>query len=201
MRLICGRPSGFSRKARVVVHEVGLTGRVEVEFLSPQADAATLAALTPLGKVPVLVVGDEVLLDSPVICAYLCEAAGNRTVLPTAGPDRWRTLAREAIADGILEAGMLARAEAARSEKEGSRTALDWQLGKVRRGLAQMEQAMRVQFASAVPDLGDIALACAIGWLDFRLPHLNLLEQHPRLRERQEQWLLRPSFTATVPAT
>lgn len=195
MKLFSGPASAFARKTRVVVHELGLAERIDVQMVSPQRDVAALSALNPLGKIPVLETDAGALYDSSVICEYLIVTFGDDRMLPKSGPARWVVLSRAALGDGIVEAGMLARLERLRDPSDPATTA--WQMEKMRRGLDAVE-ASASGFPSE-PDLGCIAIGCAIGWLHFRLPDLDLLGARPQTRRWYESLAARPSFLATAP--
>lgn len=196
MQLFYGSASGFSRKARIVALELELP--LELQQVNAQADVGTLAELNPLGKIPVLRRADTSIYDSSVICEYLCATFGGDRLLPVAGPDRWQILTWAALGDGINEAGMQVRAEEARDKASA---ALQWQADKVRRGLDRVEIGARdgSLVGARELDLGQIAVACAIGWLRFRLPHLDTLDSRPRLASWYERLQARSSFQATAP--
>jgi len=201
MQLIYGAASGFSRKARVVAHELGLTARLDLCLINAQKDVAALSELNPLGKIPVLVDRDSIIFDSVVICEYLCALYGGEQLLPLSGPARWQVLTWAALGDGLTEAGMLARAEAGRDRSDRPSPALQWQLDKIRRGLDRVEVGAGdgTLMASREIDLGQIAVACALGWIVFRLPNLDLFATRPQLASWFERIHARPSLQATIP--
>jgi glutathione S-transferase len=116
MKLLYGVVSPFTRKVTVTLHELGLAERVELipSPLSATPPNANVVAHNPLGKIPTLILDDgEVLYDSILICEYLAHLSGDARLFP-AGPDRWRALRLNALADGLLDAGILARIETTR---------------------------------------------------------------------------------------
>src|SRR5690349_9250960 len=120
MQLLSSPVSGFGRKARIVALELGLGDRVEMVFLSPQQDVERLSEVNPMGKVPVLIDGGRRIFDSSVICEFFCSLAGDQTLLPPSDPLRFDVLTAAALGDGLLEAGMLMRAEELRDPKSAS---------------------------------------------------------------------------------
>ncbi|WP_417720746.1 glutathione S-transferase family protein [Salipiger sp.] len=193
--LLFSPTSPFVRKVRVVAAETGTELTHTPATASPLESRAEITAANPLGKVPALrIPGGETLYDSPVICRYLGEGTA---VYPT-GADGWRALRREALADGLMDAALLARYETA-LRPEALRWS-DWtegQMGKVANALVAMEADVRTV---ATPDIGDIATGCALGYLDFRYAALDWRATHPRLADWAEPLLARPSFRDTAPA-
>ena len=140
----------------------------------------------------------QALFDSRVICEYLDSRHGGAKLFPAAGPARWTALRRQAQADGILDAGILARYETLLRPEE--RRWPDWVAGqkaKMARALDALEQEAG-SFGAAV-DIGTIALGCALGWLDFRYAADDWRAGRPRLAGWFEGFAARPSMTATVP--
>jgi glutathione S-transferase len=198
MRLRHSPSSPFVRKVMVVAHELGLAGRIEIEPVtrSPTQPFELQVPENPLMKIPALVTDDgEVLFDSPVICEYLDTMAGGGRFFPTAGAARWRALRQQALGDGITDAVILCAYEARRPEERRWSGWTDTQTKKVHQGLAAAE----AEDLSGPRTIGPVAIACAIGYLDFRFPADGWRERHPQLarwyREAQ-QW---PSMQATRP--
>lgn len=186
--------SPFVRKVRVVAHEADQALDLIAVHATPLATPDALLAVNPLGKIPTLrTPSGEELYDSRVICRYLGEGAG---LYPPA-PLLWRALRREALADGLLEAALLARYETILRPEE--RRWEDWiagQSGKIMRALA----AMATDNANAErPDIGDIATGCALAYLDFRYPQIDWRSTHPGLAGFAETLFARPSFQNTEP--
>jgi glutathione S-transferase len=200
MQLYYATASPFARKCRVVAAEAGLRERVELvpAAAHPVNRDRTLVARNPLGKVPTLVTDDgDVLYDSRVICEYL-DAQGGGTLLPKAGAARWRVLVEQSLADGILDAALLARYENA-VRPEALRWS-DWtagQLDKVGCGLADLD-ARAAAFGDRV-DVGTIAFGCALGYLDFRFPSLAWRDERPHAAAWFERFGARDAMVATKP--
>jgi glutathione S-transferase len=200
MQLHHNAASPFVRKVMAVAIETGLADRIEpVKRLpSPVAPVAELNADNPLGKIPCLVTDDGIALyDSRVICEYLDSLHDGQKMFPGAGAARWTALRRQALADGVMEAGVLTRYEtflrpqAARWD--------DWienQKQKFRRGLDALErEAARLD----VVDIGTLAIACALGYLDFRFADEGWRAGRPQLAAWLEQFAKRPSIATTGP--
>ena len=139
----------------------------------------------------------QALFDSRVICEYL-DSRHDRPKLFPAGPARWPALRRQAQADGILDAGLLARYETVLRPEE--RRWPDWiegQKAKVARALDALEGEAE-SFNGSV-DIGTIAIGCALGWLDFRYAADDWRAGRPRLAAWFERFARRPSLAATVP--
>lgn len=200
MKLFYSPTSPYVRKVVVCAEEAGLEGQIErvPATVTPVTDSPAVAAANPLAKVPTLVLDDGTsLFDSRVIVEYLDHLSGGR-LLPPAGPDRWRVLRDQAAADGMTDAALFVRYERA-LRPEPLRWA-DWdaaQLGKVHRALDDLEQTF--QPSAGRPLAGDIAVACALGYLDFRFPELAWRDGHPRLTAFDAVMAERPSIKASAP--
>jgi glutathione S-transferase len=189
--------SPFGRKARIAVGLLGLDDKVTVEPASTQDPAHGISKQNPLGKVPVLVLDDgSALFDSPVILEYLDAVAGGGRILPPQGPARFDALRLEALADGIIEASVLIVYEGRyRPPEKAEQKWLDMQAAKVARGLAALEAAPPA--LDAVPNVGQITLACALSYQDLRFKG-TWRKDHPRLVAWLDSFAARvPSFAAT----
>ena len=195
MKLQYSPNSPYVRKVVMLAHELGLNDRIEREplTLSPYEPNAAVTALNPLGKIPVLVTDEEEsLFDSIVICEYLAALAGDRQWFPEPGPKRWNALRANAVADGMLEAAQLMRFESSRPETARRSTCRSAQSGKVLRGFEFLERNL-----PANDDIGAIAVASTIGWLDFRFPTLQWRTKAPRLAAWFADFERRDSVSAT----
>ncbi|WP_217474199.1 glutathione S-transferase [Stutzerimonas stutzeri] len=202
MQLIYAPASPFARKVRVLAIENGLMDRLEPVETSvmPVALNERVNAANPLGKIPVLMLDDgQALYDSRVICEYLDSLHDGVRLFPTDAPRRWSTLRLAALADGLMDAAVLARYEKAMRPAERQWDEwLDGQLGKVRRALRALED-------SAAPlqgplDIAQIGVACALGYLDFRFAELYWRNEFPALTAFQERFSARDSMRQTEPA-
>jgi glutathione S-transferase len=198
MQLIHSATSPYARKVRMLVIEKGLANRIETVAANPLQDPPDLLAANPLAKVPALVIEPGLaLFDSPLLCAYL-DSLAEPALIPAAGMDRWRCLRREALADGVVDAAVASVMEGRRVEAQRSPDWLDRWQAAILRGAEALEaeaDAIAARF-----DIGAIATAAALGYLDFRLPHIDWRASAPRLAA----WLLevgqRESFRTTAPA-
>jgi glutathione S-transferase len=201
MRLHTNPASPFGRKVKVLAHEAGLIGRLELQdrALSPVSPDDAVAADNPLGKIPCLVTDDgQALYDSRVICEHLDSLHGGPRLFPAEGPERWRVLTLQALGDGLMDAGVAARYEGVlRPEPYRWGSWIDGQKLKVTRGLDRLEE-LAEGFGEAV-DIGAIAAACALGYLDFRFPEDRWRDGRPRLAAWFERFDERPSMRATRP--
>jgi glutathione S-transferase len=191
--------SPFGRKARIAVAVLGLDGTVKIESASTQDDSDPIRRQNPLGKVPVLVLDDgSTLFDSPVILEYLDMLAGGGKIIPREGKARFHALRMQALADGILDASVLIVYEGRyRPAEMKVQKWLDLQAGKVERGLAALEA--EPPGLDAPPDVGQITVACALGYRDFRFGK-GWRKDHPKLAAWLSNFAARvPSFEATNP--
>jgi glutathione S-transferase len=183
--------SPFGRKIKIAIAELGLEERIEVVPADTNDPAESLRRQNPLGKVPTLVFEDgSTLFDSRVIAEYLDHLAGGGRLFP-AGEARFAQLRLQALADGICDAGLLQVYEIRLREAQmRSQLWTENQAGKVTRALATLEAALSVYDR---PRIGEIALACALGYLDLRFDG-RWRASHPAL----VAWL--DDFAAKVPA-
>jgi glutathione S-transferase len=201
MKLYISPQSPFARKVRVVARETGLAARIEevAAAVSPVKANAEVGRANPLVKVPTLVLDDgATLFDSPVICEYLDSLHAGRKLFPPAGEARWTALRLQAVGDGILDAGILARYETV-LRPEALRWP-DWiagQRGKWHAGLDHLERSAGA--LAGAPTIGSIAAACALGWLDFRYGAEDWRASRPALARWYETFAARESMRATAP--
>lgn len=198
MKLRYSPTSPYVRKVSVVAIETGLDARLERVPTDIRAPSADFHRDNPLGKVPALITeGGEALYDSPVICEYLDSLHDGIPLFPPPGGPRWTALRRQALADGIADAGVLVRMEMLRTEAERSSSSVARQTEKVNRGLDALEEEAAA-FGSGCT-IGHIAIGCALGFLDFRLPELEWRQGRIELARWSEGFFARPSMAATVP--
>jgi glutathione S-transferase len=191
--------SPFGRKARVAISVLGLDDKVKVESATTQDPADPLRKQNPLGKVPVLVLDDgSALYDSPVILEYLDHMAGGGRIIPKDTSARFEALRLQALADGLLDASVLIVYEGRYREKaKHEQKWLDLQSGKVDRALAALEASP--PGLDSPPTVGQISVACALGYRDFRFPG-TLRDACPRLGTWLNDFASRvPSFKETEP--
>lgn len=200
MKLIGSLASPFVRKVRVVAAEK----RVEYQWESQNvwAPASPVPEYNPLGKVPVLVLDDgSAVYDSRVICELLDSMSPIGKLIPADHRERIEVRRWEALADGVLDAGVLARLEGQRQPGERSQSWIDRQLGKVDRGLDAMEVQLGAKPWCCGQNftLADIAVGACLGWLDFRFPQLEWRRERPNLARLMVKLGERASFADTAP--
>ncbi len=200
MKLHWSSASPFVRKVNVCAEELGLASRIEnvPTKVLPSEPNRDYGKVAPLMKVPSLELDDgPVLYDSLVICEYLDSLAGGGKLFPPAGDARWRALRLHALANGILDAAVLARYEGfLRPEPLRWDAWLQGQLTKVDQGLAFLERnAAELKGI----DIGTITVGCALGYIDFRFADRGWRQKQPKLAAWYDEISKRESFRKTVP--
>jgi len=200
MKLFHSHSSPFVRKVMVVAHELGLAERLELlpSAVHPVKRDRSVLAQHPLAQVPTLILDNgEGLADSRVICEYLDAEAGGR-LFPAGGDARWRALNEQSTADGVLDAALLIRYElTARPESERSAAWIEGQTAKIESALAWFEE--QAEALGDRVDIGTIALACALGYLDLRFSDIAWRDDAPRLAAWFARFEERPAMVATRP--
>jgi glutathione S-transferase len=195
--------SPFVRKVRIAAALVGLDSEITLERADTTDPNDSLRRTNPLGKIPVLIIEDgSAIFDSRVIVDYLDERAGGGKIVPRQGAKRLAALRLQALCDGILDASVLTVYEGRFRKPELHEPKwLELQAGKVARALAVLEAAPpSLETSQALPDVGQIALACALGYRDFRFGG-SWRSDHPRLVGWLDNFAARiPAFAATTPA-
>jgi len=195
--------SPFVRKVRIAAALLGLDSEITLERADTTDPNDSLRKTNPLGKIPVLIIEDgSAIYDSRVILDYLDERAGGGKIVPRQGAKRLASLRLQALCDGILDASILTVYEGRFRKPELHEPKwLDLQAGKVARALGVLEAAPpALEAAPALPDVGQIALACALGYRDFRFAG-RWRSDHPRLVAWLDNFAARvPAFAATKPA-
>lgn len=201
MQLIGSLSSPYVRKVRVLIAEKGLDCPLVLEDV--WAAETKIQQSNPLGKVPCLILQDDTALyDSRVICEYLDSLPPAHTLIPSAGDERIAVLRWQALADGVLDAGVLMRLENTQREpRERSAKWLARQRGKVTTGVETMAQQLddREWCAGARFTLADIAVGCVLGWLSFRLPEIDWRTAHLNLARHYAKLMTRRSFVDSTP--
>ena len=204
MKLIGSLTSPFVRKVRIVMAEKKLDYVFELDNVWGADSKIGLA--NPLGQVPCLVMEDGgVMYDSRVIAEYLDTLTPVCKLLPPNSRDRAAVKVWEALADGVLDAAILARLEAnwaGRPKAQRSQAWIDRQLGKVNASVKAMAQGLGEKpFCAGIHlSLADIAVGCALGYLDFRFPEIDWRPGYPNLAKLQEKLMQRQSFSDSKPA-
>ena len=204
MKLLGAITSPYVRKVRVVMAEK----KLDYQFVPEDVWSAStqIAESNPLGKVPCLVMeGGEAVFDSRVIVEYLDTLSPVGKLIPQSGRERAEVKTWEALADGLLDAALLARLEATwagRADSERSQAWIDRQMGKIHNSLKAMSQGLGEKpFCSGIHlSLSDIAVGCALGYLDFRFPQVAWRGDYHNLHKLYDKLALRQSFIDTRPA-
>ena len=201
MKMLHSPASPFSRKVLVTAHELGMAADIELVPLttSPLKAHPTLVAGNPLAKIPTLLLHDgSALYDSRVIIEYLLTLGGVQLMAP-AGPHRWRVLRWQALADGVMDASVAIRYET--TLRPADRIFPDWIQGQRDKIAAALDALETEPLQSAVqPLVGQIAIACALGYLDYRIIEPEWRASRPSLAAFFAAFSGRRSMTATMPA-
>ena len=204
MKLLGSHGSPFVRKVRVVMAEK----KLDYAFVTEDVWAADtkISECNPLGKVPCLVMeGAEALFDSRVIVEYLDTLSPVGKLIPAMGRERAEIKTWEALADGLMDAAILARLEAnwtGRTPAQRSQAWIDRQMLKIHAAVKAMSTGLGDKpFCTGIHlTLADVAVGCALGYLDFRFPQIDWRSDHPNLQRLLEKLAQRPSFADTQPA-
>jgi glutathione S-transferase len=205
MKLHSSSATPFGRKVEVVAIEKGLTDRIEIiaTSTSPTAPHEALARVNPLIKIPTLIQDDgRALYDSLVICDYFDTLRSPPRVIPESGQKRWDVLTVHALASGICDAAVSSRYEQAlrpeamrwpewvKSQMKKIESGLDWLEGNV---------GMLGDAGTAHVDLAQVAVGCALDYLDFRFAAINWRKARPRLSAWSAEFAKRASMQRTMP--
>jgi glutathione S-transferase len=206
MKLIGSPTSPYVRKVRIVLAEKRLDCKLVMD--DPWSSEA-VTKINPLGKVPCLVLDGQdtitgAVFDSRVIVEYLDTLSPVGRLMPPSGRERVEVRTWEALADGLLDAAILARLEnhwGGRTEAQRSPAWVQRQMDKVEASLHAMERGLGERpFCSGIHfSLADVAVGCALGYLDFRFPALDWRSGHPQLERLHAKLEKRPSFLDTLP--
>ena len=190
--------SPFARKVRVFAEETGLAGELELVPCDIWAPGCGIREVSPLGKVPVLETPDGPIVGSRLCCEYLDTLHRGARLVPQPEPGKWRPLQLEALADGIMEAAVAHVTERLRRPAQFVYTGwLERQVVKIRDTLDNIADVFGAPDSRI--DLSSITLACALSYLDIRLPELAWRENHRVLADWHRDFDARPSMTATRP--
>jgi glutathione S-transferase len=191
MKLLASLASPYTRKVRVVLAEKKIDFDMELVDVAPAENPVN--AHNALGKIPTLVLDDgTALYDSRVIVEFLDHASPLNRLLPAEFRDRVQVRRWEALADGVVDAGMLVRGG----------YQLDKQLARMRRGMERLAAELegRNWCQGERYSLADVALGCCVGWLGFRKPgNVDWPGEYPALARHYQKLMERPAFADTVP--
>lgn len=204
MRLIGSLTSPYVRKVRIVLAEKKLDYKLELEDV--WAPGSRIGEINPLGKVPCLLLdgGEAALFDSRVIVEYVDTLSPVGKLIPASGRERVEVRTWEALADGLLDASIEARMEqvwSGRPEHQRCQAWIDRQMLKVANSLRVMSQNARDRAWCSGNhfSVADVAVGCALGYLDFRFPQIDWRHDYPNLARLHEKLSQRPSFIETAP--
>ena len=186
-------PSPFGRMVKISAHVLGLDDLYQVELCNTMDAEDSIRQQNPLGKIPALITDDAVIYDSRVIIEYLDQKAGGGKVIPKSGDDRIDVLTRTAMACGLLDAALLVIYEGRfRPVHMQVESFVEYQRDKIRRTLDYVASLNLRYTNGAMPDMGEIGLACCLDYLDFR-KQLDWRDHAPGLAD----WMM--DFAAAVP--
>ena len=189
--------SPYARKVRVVAFEAGLYDEVEWKTITRE-ERGDINNFNPLGKVPVAVLGTgDIVCDSPVICAYLDSLSSSIDLIPKSELKRWRTLTLEALGDGLGDTVIVISQEKQRPSEKYSQEVVERQTAKIKSTLSVLDSAA-IDFNDP-PLLGEIAVACAMGYMEFRDIVPEWSETYVNLAKWYDNILKRVSFLKTAP--
>ena len=202
MKLIGSATSPYVRKVRIVMAEK----KLDYQFVLEDVWAAnsTISTSNPLSKVPCLVMeGGEAVFDSRVIVEYLDTLSPVGKLIAPQGRERAEAKTWEALADGLLDAAILARLEATWPERAAGQRSDAWikrQLQKIDNAVKAMDAGLGEKtYCSGIHfSLSDVAVGCALGYLDFRFPEIDWRDGHPNLAKLNDKLSLRASFADTL---
>lgn len=200
MKLIGSPTSPYVRKVRIVFAEKKLDYQFDIENVW-EADTK-IQSFNPIGKVPCLLVeDDDALYDSRVIVEYLDTLSPVSRLIPQAGRERTDVKCWEALADGLLDAAVTIVKEKQRPTEQISQDWINRQFGKIKAALVAMSKGLGDNSfcAGANYSLADVAVGCALGYLDFRFADIDWRTDHPNLARFYNKVAARQSFVDTQP--
>jgi len=193
MQLRSSPSSPFGRKVKMATYILGFDDQVTPVLTDTLDPNDSICEVNPLGKIPALEDDGATYYDSRVIMEYLDAKAGGGKIIPASGPARFEALTRAALMDGILDAAILVIYERRmRPEDKYVESVVERQRGKIIRGLEAITAKKPSYSNGAMPDIGEIGLACVLDYLDFR-KQVNWRDHAPNLAS----WLA--DFAAAVP--
>lgn len=196
MKLFYSPTSPYVRKVMACAITREIDKQIELIPTNPHESPAALLAENPLSKVPCLVTDDGfALFDSPVICEYLDQVGDALPLFPSSGAARWVALRYQAMGDGILDAAVAARMESMKPKEPARDAFIERQLQAIDRTLAVLESDP----PGKMLDIGSIAVACALGYLDFRFADRNWRKSCPELAAWFDEFSRHPAIVRSTP--
>jgi glutathione S-transferase len=200
MQLIGSLTSPFVRKVRIVAAEKFIEYELVID--TPWSEETRVPEFNPLGKVPVWIMEDgKTLFDSRVIVEYLEHVSPVGHLLPKDARPRIAVKRWEALADGVSDAAALVFVERKRAADKQDQEWIQRQMAKIKAGLKMMSEDLGNQnwCTGEFFCLADVAVGCALGYLEFRFPEIDWRRAHPNLSELFDRMMQRPAFKETVP--
>jgi glutathione S-transferase len=196
VKLFYSATSPFVRKVLACAIAREIDGQIELTPTNAHASPPDLLAANPLSKVPALMTEDGLaLFDSPVICEYLDSLEGGLPLFPPSGGPRWQALKRQALGDGIMDAAVARRGEQQQPQEAARDAFMARQKAAVERSLAVLE----ADVPHRTIDIGTIAIACALGYLDFRFAAEPWRPAAPKLAAWFATFAQHPCIARTAP--
>jgi glutathione S-transferase len=199
MKLLAGLASPYTRKVRIVLAEKKIECDMQLVDVAPADNPVNVH--NPLGKIPTLILDDgNSLYDSRVIVEYLDNVSPISRLIPDNNRDRTAVRRWEALADGVLDAGLLVRYESLRDKKEQSKAWGDKQVARMKRGMEQIAKEIGAYCHADRYSLADVAVGCCLGWLDFRKPGgVDWRAEYEPVSRHYDKMMERAAFADTVP--
>ncbi|WP_208626338.1 glutathione S-transferase N-terminal domain-containing protein [Paraburkholderia susongensis] len=197
MKLLFSPASPFARKVCIVIREKGLASHIDEVVTYPFENGENLLSLNPLAKVPTLDTEEGSLFDSPVLCEYIDSLVVEPRLIPAEFSQRIQVMRMQSLADGVMDAAVASVLELQRTDANPS---VYW----LTRREAAIRRTIRVFAESRLPNdirLDGIAIACALAYLDFRMPKISWREEHSMLSSWFSAYSNRQSFADTAPQT
>ena len=197
MKLHHSPASPYVRKVRVAAHELGVYDRLDLIEATVRNVVEQVSPDSPLAQIPTLVLDDStVLYDSTVICDYLDTLNEGVELIPSSGAARWLALRQQALGDAMLDTAIAIRRERLRGKANGVTAAAAREDQRLARCLETLE--VSISELECALTIGQIAVACALGYLDFRLTPDYWRPAHPALAVWFDRFSARPSMQATL---
>jgi len=201
VKLIYSTTSPFARKVWVAAIKLGLRDQMTLEVANPLRNADVVSAANPLGKVPALLVNDQVVINSAVICQFLQRRANNNVDLHQPPYMDLDTTERvHTLADGIAEAAFMTVMEKQRPVEHQSELWLGRWSQAIARSLKMIESGDIKLLKNTPESIAEIALASALGYIDFRLPENGWRNENPVIADWYQEIMRDPELQETAPA-
>ena len=201
MKLFLNKASPFARLVLVVAAEKRLSKRIELIWTDPWASEPALLEVTPFAKVPVLVAEDgKPIVESTCICDYLDGVGAGPALLPKTEKARLKVLRKYGLGRGLIDAAFGVVIEKRYHPGEAKPVLLERWSAAIERGIGALEKNETLSPGETeAPDMGDLGIAVALSYMDFRLTEVEWRAPAPRLAAWFERMALRPSMTSTAP--